>query len=201
MPQTNLKISIYNLIRKKTCPFSAVEKYVPKEGRVYDLGCGFGSFSIFMHAKSLNREITAVDWIEERINFARASSNKIKFVYADVFNMRLDSCKAVILIDVLYLFHYAKQKELLLKCYDALENKGVLLIKEMDTRPLLKYLWCLIQEFIVTKIFKRNLSTGMYFWNRNSFINFLEGIGFSVKPLKLDKGYFYPHILYVCEKK
>ncbi len=201
MPQANLKISIYNLIRKNTCPFSAVEKHVPKDGRIYDLGCGFGLFSVFMYAKSSNREIIAVDWIEERINFALVSSNKIKFVYADVFNMLLDSCKAVILIDILYLFDHTRQKELLLKCYHALENNGVLLIKEMDTGPLLKYLWCLIQESIVTKIFKRNLSTGMYFWNRSKFINFLEGIGFSVKPLKLDKGYLYPHILYVCEKK
>ncbi|TBR15285.1 methyltransferase domain-containing protein [bacterium] len=201
MPQASFKTSIYNLIRKKTCPFSAVEKYVPKEGKIYDLGCGFASFSAFMYSCSNSREIIGVDWIKSRINYAENMfPDRIKFIYTDIADFIIDTCSAILLIDVLYLLPYAKQKEILIKCYNALENKGVLLVKEMDSRPLLKYCWCLSQELIVTKILKRNLSTGMYFRKKDDFFRLLQDIGFNVEAVKLDRGYLYPHILYVCKK-
>jgi hypothetical protein len=43
-------------------------------------------------------------------------------------------------------------------------------------------------------------AAGFYFGNRDHYINLLKESGFTVEAFDLSKGYFYPHILYVCKK-
>lgn len=189
---------IYIYLRLKTCPFALIEQYVPKKGKIIDLGCGLGLFSAFMLLRSEEREITAVDQIKNRINFANSLKIKANFILADISNFALNACDAVVLIDVLYLLPYNKQQQLLLKCYQALSPGGVVIVKEIDPAPSLKYAWCLVQEIFVTKVCRRNLSTGLYFIKKNNLIKILEEIGFNIKSIRLDKGYLFPHILYLC---
>lgn len=194
----------YIYLRLKTCPFEMIENYISPKGKIIDLGCGVGLFSFLMYMKSNKREITAIDWIESRINFAKTlcgNNTKINFLLGDITQFSWDGSENIILIDVLYLLSYEKQKELLFRCFQALNPNGTLIIKEMDTSPLLKYIWCLIQEFFVTKIFRANLSTGLYFRNKGDLIRLLGKVGFDTEVVRLDKGYLYPHILYICKNE
>lgn len=194
---------IYMFLRIKTCPFGIIEKHVYKKGKILDLGCGYGIFSILMHMKSNERQISAIDWSENRICFAKSAAgvNNVDFKVGDIMQAHLDSYDNIILIDVLYLLSCRQQKELLLKCYKALRPNGALIIKEMDDRPAYKHVWCFIQELIVTKLFKSNVSTGINYINREYLTNLLEGLGSKVETVKLDKGYLYPHILYTCKNE
>ncbi|MFA5090620.1 MAG: glycosyltransferase family 2 protein [Candidatus Omnitrophota bacterium] len=52
---------LYLYLRISSCPFDKIEKYVPREGRIINMGCGMGSFSLFLSRQSDNRDVTAVD--------------------------------------------------------------------------------------------------------------------------------------------
>lgn len=199
------RIKVYSSIRLQTCPFDKIEKYIPKAGKVLDVGCGFGLFDFWMYLRSEKREIIGVDWIKERINVARricqAQRCKINFTLQNINEMVFDSYDAVVWIDVLYLFPHQIQEQLLRKCFIALKPGGSLFIKEINTAPFLKYIWCFIQEFIVTTIGKNNQSRGVYMRNSADLISMLTDIGFTVQAVRMDRGYFYPHVLYVCQKQ
>lgn len=196
---------LYINLRLRSCPFWAIEQYIPPQGKITDLGCGLGIFSAWLYEKSSAREITAIDWNQERINCARRLlGDRINFLCANITDVPLDASDCIFLIDTLYLFSDNKQKKLLSRLHLALKKKGVLLILEKDTRPWLKYLWCSLQEFFITKCANLNLSRSLNLKNKQEMKKLIEGAGFSVASKYLGKGYFYPHILYICtnaEKK
>ncbi|MGB3863897.1 MAG: hypothetical protein WA915_17620, partial [Candidatus Aminicenantaceae bacterium] len=100
----------------------------------------------------------------------------------------------------LYLIPYDKQELILQKCYQSLQPGGILIIKEMDTAPRWKYAWNLFQETFAVKLIGFTLGERFYFQSQKDYKGILQRIGFSVKPVPLDKGYWYPHIVYVCTK-
>lgn len=195
----------YVYLRSRTCPFEKIEPYISREGRILDLGCGFGLFAIWLYYKSTKREITALDWQEKRIALARKvcenNSLRIKFVCADFNNAPFEAYDVLVIIDVLYLLPYDAQKELLEKCFAALNAGGRIVIKDMDVAPRLKYLWCLFQEFISTKIVKLNRSRNIHIIPKRRLVGFLTQLGLTVKIIRLDRGYWYSHIMYLCQKR
>lgn len=198
-------VRVYLLIRHSTCPFEQIETRVPANGKILDAGCGFGAFAIAMAAGAPERKITAVDWQAERIAVARkASSHKclnVTFLPKDIDAALSDSYDVIVLVDVIYLFSSERKRELLEKCFRALSPKGKLLIKEMDTTPPLKYFFCLLQEFIATRMLRLNGIRGIHVIASQTMKELLGSIGFSVDAVLLDKGYCHPHILYCCEKQ
>ena len=182
-----------------------IEKYIPRKAVITDLGSGEGIFSIWMSLTSNERDITGVDRIQERIDsfqdVCRYNRVKVNPVSADIRDFKISKSDVITLIDVLYLMPLEEQERLLKKCFEALNPGGLLVIKEMDYRPFYKFSWCFIQELIVTKLFKNNLTTGLYFRSKNSLTGVLKGFGLDTRSMTLDKSYFYPHILYLCGKK
>ena len=106
----------------------------------------------------------------------------------------------ITLVDVLYLIPYDKQKIILQKCHQSLPQGGTLIIKEMDTRPRWKYVWNLLQETLAVKLIGFTLGERFFFRSQGEYLKILGQIGFTVKPVQLDKGYWYPHIVYICKK-
>lgn len=197
--EANLLTKLYIKLRLWSCPFQAIEPYVPLSGKIMDLGCGLGLFSAWLHEKSAARIITAIDWNLDRIDCAKKSlGKKINFIANDITDISFDACEGVVLLDTLYLFSNENQEKLLLRFHQALRKKGVLLILEKDTRPWIKYLWCMIQEFFSTKLANSNHSRCLNLRNKQKMLELIEKAGFSVTTEYLGRGYFYPHILYIC---
>ena len=198
-------VKAYIYFRLKTCPLEKVAEYIPQKGRILDLGCGFGLFDMLLFLESREREILALDWQEERIRFAQRISQahrfNIVFAKKDINCVTFGVHDTIVMIDALYLFPYETQKNLLVKCFHALNPGGSLVIKEMDVVPAFKYLWCLIQEAVVTMVFNSNRSRGIHIAQRRKLADLLTQVGFTVETARLDKGYFYPHVVYICRKK
>lgn len=98
------------------------------------------------------------------------------------------------------LIPFAEQEKLLRRCFNHLSEKGVLIIKEIDTHPLWKYFWHQFQETFVLKVFKLIQGKGLYCYSKQNYISLLEKIGYEVDVKDIHKGYPYPHILYICSK-
>ena len=44
-------------IRYKTCPFGKIEAYIPKEGKILDLGCGFHFTEKWPHTQIIEQAV------------------------------------------------------------------------------------------------------------------------------------------------
>ena len=74
------RFKIYTLIRCGLCPFSEIEKAVPEDGKILDLGCGHGIFSNFLALKGPGRHVIGTDLLENKINVAISTISKRKNV-------------------------------------------------------------------------------------------------------------------------
>jgi len=200
--EKSLWTKFYISMRLRSCPFEAIEQYVPPTGKIVDLGCGIGLFSGLMHKKSPLRQITAMDWNPDRISCAKkAFGDKIDFLIKDLAEVSLDACGCIVILDVLYLLTDKKVEEVLLRCNQWLSSAGALLILEKDTKPRFKYFLLLIQEFFITLLMNLNRSRTVNLREKTKMINLINQCGFSVTVKYLHRGYPYPHVLYVCEKR
>ena len=191
-------------VKLKICPFFKMEKYFPRRGEIIDLGCGNGLFTNLLKLGSKERKITGYDLDEKKIQIARKTQESVdlgvKFYHDDILKMDYPESDVFCLSDVLYLIPYKQQDLILKKCHLSLRKNGLLVIKEIDTKPKWKYLWNFFQETLAVRILNLTLGRNFYFRGENEFIKILSEIGFKVKVIRLDKGYWYPHILYLCYK-
>src|SRR4029077_18882442 len=55
-----------------------VGQYLPRQGRVLDLGCGFGLFSLYYASVRPSIEIEGIDLSERRIAMARKAATRLR---------------------------------------------------------------------------------------------------------------------------
>ena len=48
----SFRAKAYVILRSFIFPFSSIEKYYPKQGIIYDMGCGYGSYSLYLAISS-----------------------------------------------------------------------------------------------------------------------------------------------------
>jgi SAM-dependent methyltransferase len=192
-------------IKFKICPLLQVEPHLPRRGRLVDLGCGNGLFAAILTLGSAERRITGYDLdpkkikVAQKLKAANAWSN-LDFRPGDIVAMDFPGADAFSLIDVLYLIPFSGQNAILRKCARALPPGGLLVIKDMDTRPRWKYAWNMIQETLAVKVIGFTLGSRFFFRSCPDFLTVLSSLGFQTTVVELDRGYWYPHILYVCRK-
>jgi len=193
----------YLRIKLKICPLVALETHFPREGTIVDLGCGNGLFPNILNLGSSERRIIGIDLDEKKIEVAnqtKAPDSHITYQVGDVVEAEYPRGDVFTLVDVLYLIPYDKQEIILQKCHNSLLSGGALIIKEMDTAPRWKYAWNLFQETLAVKLIGFTLGERFYFRSQKDYVDILQRIGFSVKPVAMHAGYWYPHIVYVCTK-
>jgi SAM-dependent methyltransferase len=194
---------LYIAVKLRICPLLAVETYFPKRGTVLDLGSGNGFFSSLLKLGSPERTVVGMDLDPKKIKQARLLEERfegLSFSEGDIAEAPYPPADIVSIIDVLYLIPYDVQERILRRAFAALRPGGVLLLKDMDTRPRRKYAWNYFQETVSVRIVGFTLGGKFYFRSREDYARLLEGIGFRVEAVPLDRGQCYPHILYVCRK-
>jgi tRNA/tmRNA/rRNA uracil-C5-methylase (TrmA/RlmC/RlmD family) len=54
-----------------------IEQYLPNEGTVVDLGCGFGLFSLYMAACKPNTQVIGLDMNARRLQIAQQAAERL----------------------------------------------------------------------------------------------------------------------------
>ncbi|MDY6853873.1 MAG: glycosyltransferase [Thermodesulfobacteriota bacterium] len=189
---------LYAMIRMILVPFGKIDKVIPKEGEILDLGCGNGLFSHFMRLKSEDRTIIGVDIDRSRIDVAQLTVNgldSIRFSHGDANNTSLDNIKNMTLIDLMHHMPFHEQSKLIKDIFSHMNNGGVVVIKDLKKSPKWKYIIHYIHDMISYKGRK------LYFRSSQEMVQLLEDVGFYVREYHIDKWNIYPHIVYLCEKR
>lgn len=191
------KGSFYAKARWRISPINAIEAMVPREGQVYDIGCGVGLLSNVMAIRSDERDVIGVDLSEEKIDLAKKTvlaRKNIRFERADAMNLVLHKPDVVVACDLLHHMPFSAQEVFLKRVYGSLDDNGILLIQDIDKKPLHKYLFALGVDLVLNSMEK------VYYRESEKFKDLLEWIGFSVDVVRLDKGYPIAAILFRCLK-
>lgn len=204
--KSGLRVNIYNFFRFKTCPFISIMKFIPEEGMVVDEGCGTGIFLNLLSLEQGNRLLLGLDHDARKIKAASESVNgrkNIRFEKTDIaraFSNLPEKPVCITLIDILCYLDSSEKREFLKHCSEALDPQGVLIIKDIEKRMGPKFFLLLLQELFMLKIFHLTQAKGLYWGNKETYTFLLKEAGFYPKVFDLSQGYFYPHILFVCQR-
>ncbi|PBQ31199.1 glycerol acyltransferase [Sphingobacteriaceae bacterium] len=143
------------------------ESYLPKKGKIVDIGCGYGFLSLMLGFMSKEREITGIDYDEEKINIAAncVSKNKTtEFIHADVTQYEFSESDAFIINDVLHYLPQEQQVALIKKCIRNLNPKGVMIIRDADADKKQRHRGTRYTEFFSTNSgFNKTKEGGLHF--------------------------------------
>jgi cyclopropane fatty-acyl-phospholipid synthase-like methyltransferase len=177
-----------------------IGQYLPEEGPVLDLGCGFGLFSLYYAQLLPGAQFHGVDLDGRRIAIAARAARRLGLanaVYAvgDAREFRATRVHAAAyMLDIVHHVPPETVEPLLAGLYKAIRPGGRLIVKDVDTQPAYKR-W-------FTHALDRLMSPRgvIHYWPAEELQALLQRIGFRVHRHLMVDVLPYPHVLYVCQK-
>jgi ubiquinone/menaquinone biosynthesis C-methylase UbiE len=185
-----------------TAPFAALEREVPPAGDILEVGCGHGVFSTYMAITSRARRVVGVDIDADKIALARSVAAHLEPGEGDVTFQVSPSgevptidggWRAIVFADVLYLLPRGRRAALLAECARALAPGGVLVVKEVDTQPLIKARLAQWQEVLATRVLKITDGETLDFPSSAELEAVVAAQGLATTVTRIDRGYLHPH--------
>jgi 1-acyl-sn-glycerol-3-phosphate acyltransferase len=182
--------------------YEQFHQLLPREGRFYDLGCGYGFMSYMLHWSAPGRSFTGIDYDGEKVETAQANfvrDGNIQFRQGDLTKIELETCDGIIISDVLHYLLPEQQDVLLEKCYNALDEGGRLIIRDgvMELQDRIK--GTKATELFSTRIFKFNKTQNeLHYISRASMELFARKKGMSIEVL--DNTKLTANLIFVLKK-
>ncbi|MSW45030.1 MAG: methyltransferase domain-containing protein [Actinobacteria bacterium] len=192
-----------------SAPFAELELEVPLAGDILEVGCGHGVLSTYLAITSHARRVVGIDIDADKILLA---SEAILGLRPDEADLRFEvepsgvvpptegGWRSIVIADVLYLLGRERRDALLAACVDALAPGGLLVIKEVDTKPLLKARISQLQELISTKVLRITDGHALEFASSEELVATLVDLGMSTMSKRIDHGYLHPHCVVLGTK-
>ncbi len=178
-----------------------IGQYLPDDGPVLDLGCGFGLFSLYYAATAPRRLVRGLDVDGRRIALARRAAarlgiDNVAYAEGDARDFKGDTELAgAYMLDIVHHVPPATVAPMLGQLRRCLAAGGVLLVKDVDTRPAAKrwFTWVLDKAMAPR--------APIHYWSSERLQATLEASGFRVRRHLMVDLLPYPHVLYVAEAR
>lgn len=173
-------------------------QFMPREGQVLELGCGFGLFALYFAQSHPGLQLTGIDLNASRIAMARRAAQRLNvhqvtFLEGDARDLTLSqSFDAIYMLDILHHLPPESVEPLLLQLKQRLKPGGILLIKDVDTRPRRKLYFTLALDLLMTR------GEVPHYWPSGELIEVLQRCGFQVFSHDMVDLLPYSHRLYFC---
>lgn len=134
--------------------YTFFHKIIPENCSITDIGCGYGFMPHMLGLLSEGRNITGIDYDEDKIRVAEncfGDHNRIHFIHTDIFNHDLAKQDVFILSDVLHYFNEEKQEQLIRNCIENLHPGGTIIIRDADSAMKKRHFGTKYTEFFSTK--------------------------------------------------
>jgi 2-polyprenyl-3-methyl-5-hydroxy-6-metoxy-1,4-benzoquinol methylase len=189
----------FSILRPKL--LSVMDLLLPDEGRILDVGCGFGLFAAYFGQTQRARSIVGVDPDARRIKIAEHVASELsltehRFIAGDVRDATLQGpFEAAYILDVMHHLPAADQRPVLERLRDLLVPGGVLVLKDITTEPLFGLLFTEALDRLMVG-FKEPLS----YRHHREWAAILTEIGFKVRMVRVPDVLPYPHVVIAATK-
>ena len=140
--------------------YQPFHEMLPMHGDILDIGCGYGFMPYMLQFAAPGRNITALDYDEEKIATANncfSKNDRINFVYADAAHYKFtQNYDAIVLADMLHYLDPATQKHLIENCIAHIKPGGKIIIREGNAELQHRHRGTKLTEFFSTKMFGFN---------------------------------------------
>ena len=168
--------------------FSNIVDRVPREGKIYDMGCGYGYLSHLLAMQSFNRNVIGLDYDDEKIQVAANShyqGGNLDFAQADLTKFTPEAADCFIIKDVLHYFPASEQEALLKRCGEKLNVGGAIIIRDGIEDEKEKHAVTKMTEFFSTKLFGFNKTEHeLEFLPEDRVLSFAKEFNLSVERLE-----------------
>jgi predicted O-methyltransferase YrrM len=177
-----------------------IAQFLPKQGRVLEIGCGFGLFGLYFARAFPDLTLHGFDQDAGRIEMAESARRRlgvsnITFAVGDARTQPLPAgLDAVYTLDIVHHLDVDDARALLASIYDSLRPGGTLIVKDVDTRPRYKMAFTWLLDVLMTG------GERPHYWSRADLTDALRAVGFAVVRLPMVDVLPYPHELYICMK-
>lgn len=186
------------------CPFEKMLPHIPAKGSFLDIGCGHGVFPHLVQITRPEMLICGQDASSKKISIAQQSAERVprvKFSSENPWLLENKEWDCITIIDVLYLLSEADKTKLIVDAVRHLKKGGVILVKELDTSPFLKFAWSYFQEVAAVYLARITQGDGLHFEPVQALFQRIHRQGLDVRTIPLHDGYLYPHVLVAATKR
>jgi SAM-dependent methyltransferase len=189
----------FSILRSKL--LSVMDLLLPDEGRLLDIGCGFGLFAAYFGQTQPGRRIVGVDPNAKRVAMAHRVSEAVGltgnlFIAGDARDVSLRGPFAgAYVLDVMHHIPEQDQLAMLERLRDLLAPRGVLVIKDITTEPTFGL------EF--TRLLDRVMvgwSEPLRYRHHREWGEILASLGFHVRMVRVPDVLPYPHVVISATK-
>jgi 2-polyprenyl-3-methyl-5-hydroxy-6-metoxy-1,4-benzoquinol methylase len=190
----------FSILRPKL--LSVMDLLLPDEGRILDVGCGFGLFAAYFGQTHPRREIIGIDPNASRIAMAERVARSLgltrhSFLTGDVRDAKLEGpFAAVYMLDVMHHIPADAQRAVLERLYDELAPGGVLLMKDITTEPHYQLLFTEALDRLMV-----GLNEPLAYRHHRAWGELLTDIGFRVRIVRVPDVLPYPHVVISATKR
>ena len=177
-----------------------IGQYLPARGRVLDVGCGFGLFSLYYALVRPGLVLEGLDRNPRRIAMAeraaaRLGLGNVRYAVGDATAFRgAGSLDAVYMLDIVHHVPEDAVRPLIEQLAKVLAPGGRLLVKDVDRHPAWKRWFTHALDRVMDP------RTPVRYWAAEELQPVLEAAGFRVYRHLMVDLLPYPHVLYVCER-
>jgi SAM-dependent methyltransferase len=190
----------FSILRPKL--LSVMDLLLTDEGRILDVGCGFGLFAAYFGQTQPARVVVGVDPDARRVGLARRVAGKLGlrdhvFLVGDVRDAPLEGpFDAAYVLDVMHHLPREDQRPVLERLRDLLVPGGMLLVKDITTEPRGGLLFTEALDRLMVG-FEQPLS----YRHHREWGEMLSELGFRVRMVRVPDVLPYPHVVIAATKR
>ncbi len=177
-----------------------IGQYLPAEGTILDIGCGFGLFSLYYAQLIPAASFRGLDLNPRRVALATEAARRLglantAYAVDDARTYRADAeYAAAYMLDIVHHVPPETVEPLLSELHKAIRPGGCLILKDVDTRPAYKRWFTHALDLL--------MSPGgvIHYWPAGELGALLQRIGFRVYRHLMVDVLPYPHVLFVCHR-
>jgi 2-polyprenyl-3-methyl-5-hydroxy-6-metoxy-1,4-benzoquinol methylase len=159
--------------------------------KIYDIGCGYGYLSLYLHYRNQSRTITGIDYDKDKISIAENCFDKtqnLEFVQNDVSLLSANNADVFLFNDVLHYMSPQKQLTVLNKALDNLNPNGMILIRDGVKDLEKRHEKTKLTEYFSTKLFNFNKTENeLSFFSINTIEKFAANNCLQLKTVEQSK--------------
>jgi SAM-dependent methyltransferase len=195
----DIHVRLYVSGRLKLLRLDYYAGFLPDDGIIVDVGCGYGLVANYLSIYHPRSQIIGIDLNRGRIEAAAKTIGKrgnITFAVEDATKWAWPECTGIVMTDFLHHVTPSDQQKILENASLSLEKGGVLLISEVDpsAKPFYRY-WASYLSDRVLYPFSKS-----YFRTISDWKGTLSRLGFKVKVVERPTP-FFAGINFICRKQ